>query len=453
MNDSAARVEHNILEASFSVEHIYQGRRWSPSEERREYEILTPVFAPRVEKPLPAYLEYEIPRSLYYIIQNSALSPSIKWQALYFVNLVFRGPKTKDGHYTKKNRGLPCPLHSKALDDVMRSKSRVFRFLIPKYIEQDKSYQVGVTSKRYSLQPDVKTKSLKKYTLEDQALIRKILTASESKNLREIKEHERKTVFLKLYEDLKQVTPTYKAIGLFCGRIEQAICEGRDHRSLELALNRMLAGDLIWSLAKNGRLYTSVANLPELVRAHLLAGGEPVVEIDLTNSHPAILTTFAHAPEEKRMLQALTSKGVLYAAFECFWEFDKDKVWDEGDGCHSFKQLIQKIINGPPRPNLRTYRELRSEFPRLMATISNFKSKSSYSAFAQKIQGIEASIIANIVEQLQGIVCFTTYDGIAVPKCQQVHTEALFREETKKALGFSLPARVKPLQIPEAICP
>lgn len=360
-------------------------------------------------------------------------------------HLVFRGPKNENGKYTEKNRGKPAHLMAKALEDVIppRAKAEIFKLLIPKYIEQSKSYQPGRRSKTYSFATTVQLNPYRK-TIEDENLVEKICTGTEKGCKRQIDGHPRGTTYAKLYGDLREVHAPLKALGLFVTEIEEAIIKGRNHHGLEAMLMRLLDGRMTWRISDNGRLYTTLLNYPEIVRAHFLIAGDSLVEIDLSNSHPALLTQFAHDDEERAMLSALTSQSNFYAAFDCFWDYDREKVWDEGKhGCRNFKTLVQKIINGPPRPDLRTYRELSKEFPRLMRTIASYKSKAGHDGFVKELQGREADLICSIVDRIPDIPCFTAYDGIAVPMKDREQVETIFREITQEHLGFELKTKIK----------
>ena len=440
----AVNVEHKYMEAIQSVEHIYQGGGERVKGIKNEGRTTYPLFVSTIDRTIPLALVFIIPKSIYYVIRNSDLSDSLKCQAYYLAHLVFRGPRNDNGDYTKKNRGKPVNLSAKALDDVMRSKSKVFELLIPKYIEQSSSYQTGVRSKSYTLKAKVRLEELK-IEITDKNLIQKICMGHENGWKRQIKKHSRKETYQKLYDDVLKVHAPLRAIGTFVVEIERAIeSKPNSRQPLETMLNRLLDGRFTWKLSPNGRLYTSIVNYPEAVRAEFLLSFFPIVEIDLSNSHPALLTQYAHDPEEKAKLAELTSTSKFYDTFEYLWEFDKDEVWNEAKtGCHSFKQLIQKIINGPPRPDLRTYEELSSEFPRLMGTIAAYKKKAGHSGFAKELQGREAELICSVVDNLGELPCFTTYDGIAVPTYAREDVERYFKQETKRMLGFALKTKVK----------
>jgi hypothetical protein len=441
MSAQAFSVEHISMQAQIGVEHIYQGGRGRRKEKKRK--TTYPLFISAMDRVMPKQLVYDVPESIYYIIKNSDLPESVKQQAYYFSHLVFRGPKNESNDYTKKNRGKAVHLSSKALDDVMRSKKKVFGLLIPKYIKQSRSYQAGVRSKSYAYKPNVELRP-RSIAITDQKLIQKICIGHERGWKRQIEQHSHRRTFQKLFDDVSEVSAPLRAIGAFVVEIEKAIESKAARESLELMLNRLLDGRFNWKLGPNGRLYTSIANYPEAVRAEFLLAFYPLVEIDLSNSHPALLTLFAHDEEEKERLANLTSTSQFYAAFGHLWEFDREKVWGEGEaGCRSFKQLIQKIINGPPRTDLRTYRELCEEFPRLMATIAAYKSKAGWSGFADKLQGYEAQLICSIVDRLGEVPCFTAYDGIAVPAYMREDAEGFFKQETERLLGFALKTKVK----------
>lgn len=434
--------EHDNKCPLASAEHEYQGESVESSFD--SVRSFFPVFVlPSILGFFPSELVLVLPRSLFNIVQNSGLSESVKQQALLFIHLVWRGPKKDDGSRSKKQRGEPVHLHSKALEEQLRSKAKIFELLIPHYIQQSKGYSAGNSSKTYQIKKKWNTGPEIKAKITDPRLIRKYCLSLEKKALRQIEASGQKEVYRKLFQDAQKVFYGLRTLGVFVVVIEEAITAGKDSSSLERLLHELMEGKFRWNLAKNGRLYTGLCGYPERVRAELLICRSPVVEIDISNSHPGLLTIFAHDPKEKEKLQQLTGKGKFYAAFEPFWEIDKPIVQDEGKGCHSFKQSIQKIINGPPRPDLRIYRELQKEFPFLMTTIANYKSKSGNSGFAKELQRREAKLIANVVKACGEIPCFTTYDGITVPAQYQGSVEHYFKEEMNKYLGFVLPTKVK----------
>lgn len=445
MNARSTDVEHNSMQTLQSVEHIYQGGEEERRNGSNKIHAPLPVFVSALDRPLPMAVDLVLPKSIFDTINQSELEESVKLRAYYFAHLVFRGPKNDNGKYTKKNRGKPAFLLAKALEDVIppRAKAQIFKLLIPEYIEQSKGYKPGKRSKTYSFTTTVQLIPYR-VTVREEELVEKICIGTEKGWKRQIDSHPRGTTYAKLYADLKEVHAPLKALGVFVAEIEKVIAEGRSHLGLEAMLMRLLDGRMTWRISDNGRLYTSLLNYPEIVRAHFLIRDRLSVEIDLSNSHPALLTQFAHDAGERAKLSALTSQSKFYAEFECFWDFDREKVWDEGKhGCRSFKTLIQKIINGAPRPDLRTYQELCKEFPRLMATLASYKSKAGNDGFARELQGREADLIYAIVDRVPNIPCFTAYDGIAVPMEYREQVEAIFRDVTREHLGFELKTKVK----------
>lgn len=399
-----------------------------------------PVFIPPSSKDVPSSLTLTVPKTLFFVVDNSKLSATAKDQAFWFLHTLLSK--------WRKGQKEPVPLHSLILDYVMRYKSHIFKLLIPKYIIQSKSYSVGSQSKTYSFDPTLDLSKTKDVEVTNQSLIRKHICSYEQRNIKQLSTHDRREVYSKLYEDLKQVSAPLKAIGVMVVEIEIRIAMGKDPSTLERSLLELMDGKMRWKLSHSGRLYTSLCQLPEVVRTELLLDGLPLVEIDLSNSHPALLTKFTDGEEREQLIE-LVSTGSFYKTYEYLWESDRVAVENEGKaGCHSFKQLIQKIVNGAPRPDLKTYQALYDDFPKLMGSIAAYKKKGGMDGFSNKLQGFEAELIGNVVSRLTNdIPCFTVYDGVAVPVVFQERVELLFAEETQAFLGFELPTKVKLLPL------
>jgi hypothetical protein len=208
-------------------------------------------------------------------------------------------------------------------------------------------------------------------------------------------------------------------------------------------------GDNSWvSCKNNGRFYSSITNLPSLIRKHILIDGEPVLEIDAANSQPHLLNSVIDRYitdnnlnlnqdeiDEVNKYRELTSSGELYDYLKkCYidhYELNKKGKFPKNNLAlqvnkslfkmeviasiffsrdYQKKQPNKLIVNNPLK-NI-----FRANFPFISEIINKFK-QVDYKSLAVELQRIEVELIIHqCSKQLLGndIKVITIHDGFLV---------------------------------------
>lgn len=385
------------------------------------------------------------------VVEASELQPSAKEQAKYIGSLL----------RLETGKRLSCEL----VRSLCPSYRKIWPVLLVSEVEKGRAYSTHGRCKEYKLthKPD----SLVEVELTNQTLLRKLENGKLDRMQRTAKYVSGKTGVsevgtLWMLQCLERIGSTPYARKQLVDLIEGSVSD-EQRRTYERGL-RLLDGQIQpdFSFNKNkmktsGRLWHTFTGLPEAVRANLTLDGEPIVEIDMSKSQPAILSAmWTPSAEDKRLLQGIILNGEFYNAYEPYYEADREQIarWNRRhptETIDSVKGLVNKILMGFPNKRWKTYRALKKELPSVMHTIDRFKWESrkhgadGEKTFAKRLHQTEATIIADVAEQCQaqGIPCYPVFDCMGVPAEYEDVVKGFFSKSMTKVLGFSVPARSK----------
>lgn len=378
---------------------------------------------------LPKSIEVEVCRQVYDKIGQSTFSPQVKDQAIYFASLLLLD-------------GSPRRLDSQILNHLLRSYRKVSRFLIPKYVSRGSSYSnLSNVSKEYCY--TTIPKETITATLTNKTLIGKLIMHKKDKHRREIKFLDKQQGFSSegvswIIESLDNFTLSWAG---------EELAARKDVNIDELRTRGISC--------TNGRLWHGLTQLPSEVRLNGLLRGESVADVDMSKSQLAILSaTFMKDAEEKRRFQELILDGTVYSRMGLAMELDAENVakWNKNpknkkDQITTTKQFLNKCLMGHQGNDWHGTRQLKREFPIAMQSVISYKwkcdkgdgEKNGTQMFAGKLQGVEASIIADVAKKCMemDIPCVSIFDGMLVPRSQADLVQGFFTEVLYKSLGFA----------------
>lgn len=378
---------------------------------------------------LPKSIEVKVCRRIYDKISQSTFSPQVKDQAIYFSSLL-------------RFDGSPRRLDSQILNHLLRSYQKVSRFLIPKYVSRGSSYSNrSNVSKEYSY--TTIPKETITATLTNKTLIGKLIMHKKDKHRREIKFLDKQQGFSSegvswIIESLDNFTLSWAG---------EELAARKDVNIDELRTRGISC--------TNGRLWHGLTQLPSEVRLNGLLRGESVADVDMGKSQLAILSaTFMKDAEEKRRFQGLILDGTIYSRMGLAMELDAENLakWNRNpknkkDQITTTKQFLNKCLMGHQGNDWHGTRQLKREFPIAMKSIISYKwkcdkgdgEKNGTQMFAGKLQGVEASIIADVAKKCMelDIPCVSIFDGMLVPRSQAETVQGFFAEVLSKRLEFA----------------
>ena len=200
------------------------------------------------------------------------------------------------------------------------------------------------------------------------------------------------------------------------------------------------------SCIADGRFYSSITNMPSMIRKHLMIDNEPVVEIDAANSQPGLMVklveTFIRENQlilnqleksEIKKYRKLTGSGNLYNYLkDCYIDHYKTKKKSElpkndlSKDISLFKSEVissiffsrdyekknpKKLIVNNTLKNI-----FRNEFP-FIANIINIYKKVNHNSLAIELQQIEVDLIIHQCSKKlleNNIKVITIHDGLLV---------------------------------------
>lgn len=188
---------------------------------------------------------------------------------------------------------------------------------------------------------------------------------------------------------------------------------------------------------KTGRIYSTLSNLPKMLRPYLRIDGKPFVELDISNSQPLILCLLYRKWCEYNRIdvqpdgieyQILCETGQFYYNFENYVNDNNVPVFK------TFKtDVFTRIFFNKEYGSLTQYQRLfKTRFPSVFQCIQDIK-KPHYKEVAKKLQKYEADlIIKKIANRLleEGITTFyTIHDCIAItPEYQEMALKVMHEE-------------------------
>lgn len=378
---------------------------------------------------LPKTIEVELCREVYDEIDQSTFSPQVKDQAIYFTSLLHLN-------------GSPRRLDSQILNHLLRSHRKVSEFLVPRYVSKGSSYSnLSNVSKEY--QYATIPKETITATITNKTLIGKLIMHKKDKHQRQIKFLDKQQGFSSegvswIIESLDDFTLSWAG---------EELAARKDVNIDELRTRGISC--------TNGRLWHGLTQLPSEVRLNGLLRGESVADIDMSKSQLAILSaTFMRDADEREQFQGLILDGTIYSRMGLAMELDAENIakWNRNpknrkDQITTTKEFLNKCLMGHQGNDWHGTRQLKREFPVAMQSIISYKwkcdvgdgEKNGTQMFAGKLQGVEASIIADVARECMkiDIPCVSIFDGMLVPRSQADLVQGFFTDSLSKRLEFA----------------
>lgn len=402
----------------------------------------------------------KLPRRCIRVIQTAALKPLVKDKLLWICHeLQATGASTKDG----------APLNQHYFQSLlgMRGRDLLDRLITLGLVEKCGNHSQGRKCARYRFTSPIRnTPNLGPAKLQSERL---------RKN-RSSREHRAKAELaaarypIKILEDLKMITATPEFLTAFDDYLAGMEREGKMVQPMKALRNTWKKGAVQLSV-KDSRITSHVARTPSELRKLLRINGEPVVELDFPNSHPAILAAI-FAPTEQstdeeikkhagfvRLVQA----GEFYEVFEhCWlqdrWHFAPFAVAKSKLEPELYPEAKADFLTLPPRKGIKLCWQLiincgkRFHETNIMGELSSalpeferrlWALKSSGQGFLGKeLRRREAQLIANLARATKE-PCATIYDGLLT---NQKGAEDILQScpsVTMEHLGFEHQLKVK----------
>lgn len=191
---------------------------------------------------------------------------------------------------------------------------------------------------------------------------------------------------------------------------------------------------------KTGRIYSTLTNLPKILRPYLRIDGKSFIELDISNSQPLVLCLLyrnwceskgIQIPKDGIEYQILCQTGQFYYNFKNYVKENNVPVFE------TFKiDVFTRIFFNKEYGSLTSYQKLfKKRFPSVFECILDIK-KSHYKEVAIKLQKHEADIIINKISNRlikEGITTFyTIHDCIAITSNHQDEALEIMHEEFNK---------------------
>ena len=272
---------------------------------------------------------------------------------------------------------------------------------------------------------------------------------------------------MKLFDDVKQFIPSDLFEDSMNSYLDDARAKGTSTVTMEALRDFVLSGRHRFSI-KQHRITNHIVGLPEDLRQHFTVNGQPVIELDLPNSHPSLLpmifTPYKHLKDgdgivdaseddifEHEVFTQLVRSGKFYEEFADCWERDKFIFLDYAglgeEKTDSFlaknprkgvKTCWQVIFNGKTNPQrlFQTclWTKFSDMFPCIAGRMAQYK-RSNPRALGDQLRRMEAQMVASIASQLTS-PCITLYDGFMCAEDAANELIEICRTETLKHLGF-----------------
>lgn len=342
----------------------------------------------------------------------------------------------------------------------MRGKDLIDSLIEMALIEKCGNHSAGHSSSRYRFAKLIRDqKSVGKATLRTKYLIENRKSRIHYAKARWVGANMDK----KFRADLFKIRPGLQFIEKFKTYLFRMQAEGKNIRSLQSLLKLWLSGE-VQICANHGRITNHIARTPSELRAHLLVSGQSAIELDMPNSHPALLGKIFEPTkssnldeiEQHRKYVSLIQEGLFYEAFEHCWPQDRwkfvafavpkrglDLKQHESRKCDflslparkGIKLCWQLVINCRPTfHETKMMKEMAECLPYLHKRLNALK-RSSKDALGKELRNREALLINELALATQE-PCATIYDGWLSNKRGIADITKAIPEITEKHLGF-----------------
>ena len=225
------------------------------------------------------------------------------------------------------DQGAPVNVHFCKRRLGMRGSDLIQKLVNLELIEKCSNHRAGFRAAKYRFVKAVRRDERDAYVkLKNKRLIRN----------RGSKQHLTKARLaatglpIKFFEDLSRISAPPEFFEMFDARIEKMQSEGKSIASMKALRDFWHAGRVRMTIDKF-RITTHICGTPSKLRELLLVDGEAAHEIDLPNSHPALLASLFRPTdqstdteiEQHAKLVALVQSAKFYEAFEHCWKSDR----------------------------------------------------------------------------------------------------------------------------------
>ncbi len=350
----------------------------------------------------------------------------------YIIHLVL-------SHKQRKHRGSWSVLYMKYVEKIIPKAGEYFKFMMDEGIIEWKNYSAGRNSRLYRLIDEGKTEFR---TITDQNLIRRIQAARKSlsaQNSRKYPHLNRWLYQVKIDHDgaMETIEETFQRLSL------EDISSAEARRSYDLAaVSRIESGEIYIKVnSTNNRLDSNITNLPKELLKHISINGQPLIEMDISNSQPFFsICLFNPTPEIDNVIKKFLDRDypmvakILYLADNedvkryrslvlsgKFYEHMMKRFTAAGISFKDRKEAKEKVfIVFFGKLNAHRWdgaaKVFKKEFPTVYQAFTLIKTK-NYNRLAILLQRIEAFVILDKVaekinEELPELPFLTRHDSI-----------------------------------------
>lgn len=307
-------------------------------------------------------------------------------------------------------------------------------------VQRSGKYNPGETSFKYQFSPEYQSKYTR-IILTNAALKRRIKTAHAKT---------KKTTRTKLGRSdqnhfIKQLTIEPRCIDFINANYSK---ETNQYNDIMQSATRIINGDIFYKVDDtSGRYHSNITNMAKGLRTFLRINGEPLVNIDIKNSQPYLLTviltnpakvaSMAKKPAFAMMLQSLkvpkkedVMNFINLVVSGEFYEYFMQEL--SKTGLHltrsETKQQVLKILYDKNRlPADELGRVCKITFKKIFPTVNKVFNKirgrnhgdrfTSYKRFAILLQTIESYLLLEVIlkriyKELPGVIAVTIHDSI-----------------------------------------
>lgn len=392
------------------------------------------------------------------VINEPGMKPLLRDKLLWFVHSIARTGALGD-------EGAPVNFQFYMRFIGMRDKHLINLLTELRLIEKCAGPMIHVSAARYRFTAEIRR--CPKLVKEDLKVPRMIKKRLDKSNLPKARLYGASRS-AKLYDDLGRIRPGDEFLNRFVRYIAELESKGKQTSSMEALYQFWKAGEVRLSI-KSDRISTHISSTPSSLRSQLLVGNSRAVEIDLPNSHPAMLASLfspsasssTSEQEQHRKLVRLISIGLLYEAFEHCWQKDRKlflpyAVKKGRSKRSAYSEERRKFLNLPPRKGIKIcfqvlfnshntfekssiIREMRSSLPAFTNRFIAYKKKAredgDKSRLGNQLRALEADYVNTVAEEVDQPIA-TIYDGWLSNDLGYGQVMQVAPKVSKRILGF-----------------
>lgn len=246
----------------------------------------------------------------------------------------------------------------------------------------------------------------------------------------------RKVAAAKMKERKKIVDPIHLALREWHDRVEVTAEAPRDEHPL---LDTMIRGERRFTVCRQGRVHTNVANLPAQYRQFLRLAGRELDSVDISTSQPLLLAVLLTSKglrrrksqgkgEKKRgedrsaIFSHYSNPSVSVFLQDCLGGCVYDRIAAEtGYSRDEVKPLFLAVIYGhPEHMDTKVGRAIRALYPGVFAAIVEMNYQIGHGGLPRLMQRLESGVMigrvaGRLVREDPAMPILTVHDSILVP--------------------------------------